>query len=271
MLHNGNPPEESKKRAGEEKHMSANATADRAIEILLAFDAEHPVWTPTALAQHLEIPRSTIYRYFNSLKHYGLIVEDAHGGFQLSAKVVELARVAKGASTILRIARPHLEALSERFGEFTSLRELIGSELVPLDRIDCRHHVRIPYLRNTTLPWPATAGAKVMLAFLSKEEVEEMFKNFTPRAYTAHTITDRKLLERELERVRKQGFAVSNEERDEGVSGVAAPIFIGGRLSYCIALGGPSFRFVGNNLAEMTEMVTSAAEQIQRELSAFEL
>lgn len=255
----------------EEKQVSANSTADRAIEILLAFDADHPIWTPTALAQHLDMPRSTIYRYFNSLKQYGLIIEDQHGGFQLSAKVVELARVARGTSTVLRIARPYLERLSEKFGEFTSLRELIGPELVPLDRIDCRHHVRIPYLRNTTLPWPATAGAKVMLAFLPTHEVEEMFKNFTPRAYTPHTITDRKLLERELERIRKQGFAVSNEERDEGVSGVAAPIFLSGRLSYCIALGGPAFRFVGNNLAQMTEEVSGAAQDITKELSTFEL
>lgn len=259
------------KPKGDDKQVSANSTADRAIEILLAFDASHPVWTPTALAQHLDMPRSTIYRYFNSLKHYGLIVEDREGGFQLSAKIVELARVAKSTSTVLRIARPYLEHLSEKFGEFTSLRELIGPELVPLDRIDCRHHVRIPYLRNTTLPWPATAGAKVMLAFSPPHEVDEMFKTFTPRAYTSHTITEPALLERELERVRKQGFAISNEERDEGVSGVAAPIFSAGRLAYCIALGGPSFRFVGNNLAQMTDEVSQAVQQISRELQEYDV
>lgn len=254
-----------------DKMVSANSTADRAIEILLAFDAAHPVWTPTALAQHLGMPRSTIYRYFNSLRHYGLIVEDREGGFQLSTKIVELARVAKSTSTVMRIARPYLERLSEKFGEFTSLRELIGPELVPVDRIDCRHHVRIPYLRNTTLPWPATAGAKVMLAFSPPKEVEEMFQLFTPVAYTPNTITERSLLERELERVRRQGYAVSNEERDEGVSGVAAPIFSGGRLTYCVALGGPSFRFVGNNLAQMTEEVSQAVQAITAELAEYEI
>jgi DNA-binding IclR family transcriptional regulator len=259
------------KNKGDDKLTSANSTADRAIEILLAFDAAHPVWTPTALAQHLEMPRSTIYRYFNSLKHYGLIIEDREGAFQLSAKIVELARVAKSTSTVLRIARPHLEHLSEKFGEFTSLRELIGPELVPLDRIDCRHHVRIPYLRNTTLPWPATAGAKVMLAFIPPNELEEMFRLFTPIAYTPNTITERPLLERELERVRKQGYAVSNEERDEGVSGVAAPVFSGGRLTYCVALGGPSFRFVGNNLAQMTDEVVQAVQSITEELEKYEI
>lgn len=255
----------------DEKGVSANSTADRAIEILLAFDAAHPVWTPTALAQHLEMPRSTIYRYFNSLKHYGLIVEDRDGGFQLSAKIVELARVAKSTSTVMRIARPYLERLSETFGEFTSLRELIGPELVPVDRIDCRHHVRIPYLRNTTLPWPATAGAKVMLAFATPKDTEDMFRLFTPVAYTSKTITERSLLDRELERVRRQGYAVSNEERDEGVSGVAAPIFSGGRLAYCIALGGPSFRFVGNNLAQMTDEVSEAVQAITAELAEYEI
>ncbi len=259
------------KPKSEDKPISANSTADRAIEILLAFDAGHPVWTPTALAQHLDMPRSTIYRYFNSLKQYGLIVEDQNGAFQLSAKIVELARVAKSTSTVLRIARPYIEKLSETFGEFTSLRELIGPELVPLDRIDCRHHVRIPYLRNTTLPWPATAGAKVMLAFSTPHQLDEMFRSFTPMAYTSHTITDRALLERELERVRKQGFAISNEERDEGVSGVAAPIFSGGKLAYCIALGGPSFRFVGNNLAQMTHEVSQAVQTITAELENFEI
>jgi DNA-binding IclR family transcriptional regulator len=254
-----------------EKQVSANSTADRAIEILLAFDSAHPVWTPTALAQHLEMPRSTIYRYFNSLKQYGLIIEDNDGAFQLSAKIVELARVAKSTTTVLRIARPHLEKLSESFGEFTSLRELNGPELVPVDRIDCRHHVRIPYLRNTTLPWPATAGAKVMLAFSSPKEVENMFQLFNPVAYTAHTITDRALLEREIERVRRQGYAVSHEERDEGVSGVAAPIFSSGRLAYCIAIGGPAFRFVGNNLASMIDEITGSVQKITDELAEFEI
>lgn len=254
-----------------DKGISANSTADRAIEILLAFDSEHPVWTPTALAQHLEMPRSTIYRYFNSLKQYGLIIEDNDGGFQLSAKIVELARVAKSTTTVMRISRPYLERLSENFGEFTSLRELNGMELVPVDRIDCKHHVRIPYLRNTTLPWPATAGAKVMLAFSSPKEVENMHQLFTPVAYTSNTITDRKLLEQEIERVRRQGYAVSHEERDEGVSGVAAPIFSGGRLAYCIALGGPSFRFVGNNLAKMIDEITEAVQDITKELAEYEI
>lgn len=254
-----------------DKAVSVNSTADRAIEILLAFDAAHPVWTPTELAQHLKMPRSTIYRYFNSLKHYGLIIEDRNGGFQLSAKIVELARVAKSTTTVMRIARPYLERLSEKFGEFTSLRQVIGPELVPVDRIDCRHHVRIPYLRNTTLPWPTTTGAKVMLAFSSPKEVEEMFKMFTPVAYTPNTITDRALLEKELERVRRQGYAVTNEERDEGVSGVAAPIFSGGRLAYCIALGGPSFRFVGRNLSEMIDEITQAVEAITAELAQYDL
>ena len=55
------------------------------------------------------------------------------------------------------------------------------------------------------------------------------------------------------------------------MSGVAAPIFSGGRLAYCIALGGPAFRFVGNNLAQMTDEITEACEAITADLTKYEL
>src|SRR3990172_2284296 len=74
---------------------AANTTADRAIDTLLLFSDEKPNWSAAEIAARFDMPRSTVYRYLNTLHTYALIVEDADGGFQLGPRIFPLARIAK--------------------------------------------------------------------------------------------------------------------------------------------------------------------------------
>ena len=251
----------------ESRPVTANSTADRAIEILVAFSEARPIWTAAELAAHFDMPRSTTYRYLNSLRASGLIADDEKGGLRLGPKILALARVAKASSSILSAAMPSLRSLSERFGEVVNLTERMGHEIVPLERIECRHHVRITFMRGEMLPWPATAAAKVLLAFAPQAEVEELFGMFKPYRYTAKTISSVSGLRKELAAVRKQGFAISDQERDEGVRGVAAPILQAGEARYSVSIGGPSFRIDDGRIREMTKALVEAAAAISNELA----
>ena len=254
----------------ETKLGAANSTADRAIDILLVFTEERPVWSAVEIAARFAMPRSTTYRYLNSLRAYALIIEDESGGYRLGPRIFPLARAAKAANSILNAAGAELRQLNDRFGEAVSLFQRVGEEIISLDHIESRHPVRITYPRGQMLPWPATASAKVLLAYASRAEQEAILQLLEPVRYTGKTITDRKALRKMLDKIRLDGFAFSDEEREEGVRAVAAPIFDRGEARYSVTLSGLSFRLTDEKLPEIIFEVKSTAARISSALATTE-
>jgi DNA-binding IclR family transcriptional regulator len=161
---------------------------------------------------------------------------------------------------------PHLTALNERFGESVILYQRIGQEVIAVHRCECLHRVSINYFRGQLLPWPATASAKVLLAFAGRVEQREILKLLKPVRYTETTIGNVKRLRAYLETVLEQGYAYSDQERDRGVRGIAAPIIGRGETQYCLTMSGPTFRLTEDRLTLMISAVKSTAEAISEEL-----
>lgn len=241
---------------------AANSTADRAIDILLVFSEERPVWSAAEIAAHFTMPRSTTYRYINSLRAYALIAEDKSGGYHLGPKIFPLARVAKASASILSISSPELRKLNDRFGEAVSLYQRVGEKIISVEHIESRHPVRITFPRGEMLPWPATASAKVLLAFANRADQEAIFRLIEPVRYTSRTITSRKALRKVLEKIRHDGYAFSDEEREEGVRAIAAPVFVRGEAKYDVTLSGLTFRLTDERLPEIISAVRSTASAI---------
>ncbi|OGA80533.1 MAG: hypothetical protein A3G27_11375 [Betaproteobacteria bacterium RIFCSPLOWO2_12_FULL_66_14] len=200
----------------QEKSGAVNSTADRAIDILLLFSEERPRWTLQEIAAHFGMPRTTSYRYINSLRAYALIVEDEKGGYRLGPRIFPLARIARAGISILNVAAPALEALNATFGEAVTFYERVDQEVIALTRLECRHRVRLTYIRGQLLPWPATASSKVLLANAALDEQQALLRLMEPVRYTRKTVASLKALRQVLERIRRQGYAYSDEERDQG-------------------------------------------------------
>jgi IclR family transcriptional regulator, KDG regulon repressor len=252
------------------KSGAANATADRAIDILLLFSEQQPVWTMAQIAAHFAMPRTTTYRYVNSLRSYGLIAEDASGGYRLGPRIFPLARIAKASSSVLAIAAPHLAALNEKFGEAVILYERLGHEVIALQRNECRHRVSINYFRGQLLPWPATASAKVLLAHAPPDEQKAIMRLLEPVRYTTRTTRTLGELRKALAQILEQGYAYSDQERDEGVRGIAAPIVGREQTRHCVTLSGPVFRLTDRKVLEMIAAVKRAARMISQDLGKTE-
>ena len=246
---------------------AANSTADRAIDILLLFTDDNPTWSATDVAAHLGMPRSTTYRYLNSLRTYALIVEDGQNGFRLGPRLFPLARVAKAHMSVVQIASAHLKALSEKFGELVVLQQRIDCDIFPLDRVATQQRVSLLSTRSHMLPWPATGSAKVLLAFAPPAESERIMQLLQPTIYTPKTIRTKVALRRALDEIRRVGYAVTDEERDEGVWGVAAPIFEKNEAPYCIAIATPAFRITPAKEAVIIRAIKEAAADITRDIS----
>lgn len=254
-------------KPAEERPRSVNSTADRAIDILLAFTSERPVWSAAEIAQHFKMPRSTTYRYINTLRNCGLLAEESSNQYRLGHKILHLARVAKLQDPVLRVAAPVLSELSSLFGETVLLQERVGSEIITLERLESRHPIATTMTQSRLLPWPATASAKVLLAFAPEADRDAVLNNAVPIRYTKKTLTTQKALLVDVKAIARQGYAISLEEFDEGAAGVSAPIFFGHDCSYALSMGGPIAKFQGKLLAEMVKGITTAAAKISKVLA----
>jgi len=247
-----------------------NAIADRALEILLTFTDDQPVLSADQLRDANGLSKSTIYRYLNSLKAGGFVAEEPGKGFRLGPKLIEMARIARKHNSILDIAESQLRQLAGESGEVVQLLERVGRQTIMLDHIESKHRIGLTHMRGQMLPSPAGASAKVLIAFAPPDEYEELLGSVVLQPYTPKSIVDIDTLRAQLDLVRQNGFALNDEELDEGVRAVASPIL--GRFSvrYSVAVVGPTFRLSDERLPYFIERVKHAAAEISAKLQDHE-
>jgi DNA-binding IclR family transcriptional regulator len=248
-----------------------NSTADRAIDVLLLFDERRPALSAVDVSERLAMPRSTTYRYLQSLRTYGLVEEDSAGsGFRLGPRVLELARVARKGLGISEVALPHMRELAASTGEATLLTRRSGQQVVCLERVESTHRIRLSYERGQVLSPHAGASAKVLLAWLPPDAVQHLFRGELTR-YTDRTITDPAELRLQLDRIRAAGYAVSEGEVDEGVRGIAAPIFgSDGQVVAGLSTVGPAFRIDDKALPRIVQQTRDTAQAITERLASLQ-
>jgi DNA-binding IclR family transcriptional regulator len=246
-----------------------NATADRAIDVLLLFDERSPVLSAVEVARRLNMSRSTTYRYLQSLRSYELLEEDdEHGGFRLGPRVFELARVARKGLGLSEIALPVMRELGAQVDEAVLLTRRSGALVVCVERVESSHPIRLSYERGHLLPPHAGASAKVLLAFTDPAEVDEVLGSGKLDRFTDATVSDPRRLREQLAVIRAEGYAISDGEVDIGVRGIAAPILTPDRRAAAgLSVAGPAFRLTDERLPEVIAAVRAAATKISERLA----
>lgn len=248
------------------KGSAANATADRAIDILMLFTQEQPVWSPHEISSHFEMPRSTTYRYLTSLRSNALIVQDGRGSFSLGPRLLHMAQVARLGNPVVAVAAEKMQELALRFQEIVVLNERVGQEIIALDRIDSPQRIGLKSTRTHLLPWPATGSAKVLLAHCPQEEFDLLSATLKPTAYTRHTIKTLPQLIKHLAGIRQAGYATSDEERDDDVWGASVPLFQTGQCRHALSVVGPKFRMPPATRTAIIKALRQASAAISHEL-----
>lgn len=250
-----------------------NATADRAIDVLLLFNEQQPVLTAEEISERLGMPRSTTYRYLQSLRSYGLVEEnDGSGGFRLGLAVLRLARAARQGMGLSEVALPIMHELVAQTGETALLTRRTDAHVICIERVESQQRVRLSYERGQVLPLHAGASAKVLLAYLAPAEIEAILSNGPFPRYTDQTVTDPDVLRTQLELIRTRGYAMSEGEVDDGVRGVAAPVFdTQKRVVAGLSVAGPAFRINNAVLPNVTQAVQETAKRISLRLQELDL
>jgi DNA-binding IclR family transcriptional regulator len=243
---------------------------ERAVSILNAFSAERPEYGVTELAAELGLHKSTVHRFLVNLETAGLVERSPRTGrYRLGLRILELGGLVMQQLSLWDEALPFLEGLVRDAGETGHLAVLDGGEAIYIEKVETHRALRIPSAVGQGYPAHATSLGKVLLAHLPLEEVRAIANERGLAACTVSTITSLERLESELATIREQGYAVDNEEYDDGLRCIGAPIKDHtGQVVAAIGVGGPITRVTPERVADLAELVRDAARGLSRRLGA---
>src|SRR5690606_18541013 len=198
----------------------------RGLSVIRAFDDDHPEMTLSDIARRTGLTRATSRRFLLTLSELGYVKTDGRM-FSLTARVLELGFSYLSALSMPEIAQPHLEHLSNTIHESTSASVLDGADIVYVARVPTRRIMTVRINIGTRFPAYATSMGRVLLASLPPEELDEHLGGIDFTTLTSHTIKTRDALVAELQRVRDQGWAMVDQELEDGLRSIAAPIALG--------------------------------------------
>ncbi len=237
------------------------------LEILAGADAELPF---SSLKQESKIPAPSLWRLLHVLRDNGYVIYDPERHtYRLGYKFLYMGNILLDRMGSRSEARNHLRKLVGLTGETAEFSGRLRDELVLLDQEESPQAVRLFSRIGSTYPYfHATAPGKVYLAQMPAEKLESVIERIGLPSITEFTVTDFDALEKELRKIRAQGYAIDNQEMRLEVFRVAAPVFDGsGRIVGCLGVAGPSFRLDRDKAKSMARDVKTVAGELTREVS----
>jgi IclR family acetate operon transcriptional repressor len=216
------------------------------------------------IARQLELHPSTVGRILTTLTSLGILNQDKETHrYRMGSKVLKWSSVYMSNIDLRIEARPYLEELHRVTQETVHLDIPDGVSRICIDRIESPHRLRWVANIGERMPYYASASGKVMLAFLPLQQQKAIIKSTAMERLTPNTTTDPKVLFQELDVIKNRGFAVSEGERVEGVSCVAAPIFEpAGKVIGGITISGPLTRFSEQKIKEYAKLLIRSTREL---------
>lgn len=244
-----------------------NSTSDRTLEILCLFSDERLSLTAAGISRELELPRSTAYRYLQSLIRQQFLESAPDGSFRLGMRVLDLARLARAGYGVSDLALPEMRSLAASHRQTVILTSLIGRSVVCLEREEWTgRFLRLSYEPGLELPINAGASALALLAWRPRAEVDRLLER-PLQGFTAKTLTTAAAIRDRLVAIRERGEAVSHAEVDPEALGLAVPILDGGGVAAAaLSIVAPQGSMSGPQVARALEDLHAAAARIAKRL-----
>jgi DNA-binding IclR family transcriptional regulator len=210
------------------------------------------------------LPKSTAHRLVGVLVEHGYLRVEHHRFF-LGYRLLALGELAREQVRLPALARPHMEAASASTQETIHLGELVGPDVIYLEKVEGGRGLQMKSRVGLTSRAATTAMGKVLIASLPEEDWAPFFRQAEPR--TPHTIDTLAGFHAELMAVRRHGFAFDREENEVGICCVAAAIRdAAGRAVAAVSLSGAVIFLPPERLEAMAVVIAACAEAISREI-----
>jgi DNA-binding IclR family transcriptional regulator len=238
------------KAAPPRKRGPKGSTIDKTFTILDAIvEADTPV-SVSEMGARFGLPKATVHRICVFLERKGFVQRELDGKrFTIGQHLIDLAHRTARASFKLASRHAILQALADRVGETCNIGILDRDRIVYIDRVEANWPLTIQFRTGSAVPLHSTAIGKLFLALLPSDQVDRMLGAAPLQKFTETTLTSVAAMQRELERVRSQGYSIDNEEYLGGVICIAVPIVDQhGKICAALAMQAPRARMT---LAEM--------------------
>src|ERR1035437_247981 len=195
----------------------------RGLAVIRAFDNDHRELGLSEVARASGLTRAAARRFLLTLVKLGY-VNFSDGRFSLRPRVLELGYAYLSSLSLPEVAQPHMEVLVAQVNESSSISVLDGIEIVYVARVPTRRIMSITLSVGTRLPAYATSMGRVLLAGLPDEQLRERMARIDVKPLTPRTVKNKPALAKLLENVRRQGYAATDQELEEGLRSLAVPI-----------------------------------------------
>src|SRR5918992_375813 len=241
----------------------------RGLAVIRAFDAGSPELTLSDVARKTGLTRAAARRFLLTFADLGYVRTDGRL-FALSPRVLELGYAYLSSLTLPEVAEPHLERLVAEAHESASVSVLDGQDVVYIARVPTSQIMRVTISIGTRFPAYATSMGRVLLAGLPEDRLDDYLAGTTLQRFTPRTITSEAALREELKRVREQGWALNDQELEEGLRSIAAPIHDhAGRVTAAVNLAAPAGRTSAESAkTTLLPQLLATAARIEADLRA---
>jgi len=242
---------------------------ERGLSVIRAFDAEHSRLTLSEVATATGLSRAAARRFLHTLVHLGYM-RTAGGRFELRPKILELGYAYLSSLTLPEVALPHLEELVEEVHESSSVSELDGGDVVYIARVPTKRIMTVTISVGTRFPAYATSMGRVLLAAQPEPWLDAYLSTAALHHLTGHTITTVNGLRQELRKIRAKGWALIDQELEEGLRSLAAPIrdADGTVVAAVNVATHAGRRSLDSIVADLLSPLLATAERIERDLAS---
>lgn len=221
----------------------------------------------------LGLHKSTVHRLLMSLIYMGYAKQDeTTQKYTLSCKIVNMAGKILDRMDILQVAKPYMERLSDLSNETVHLVQRDGSNILYIYKIEAKvGSIRMVSHVGMVHPMYCSGVGKAIMATLPEREVKQIWNESVIEKKTPHTITDYEELLSVLEEVRRNGYALDEEENEEGVRCIAASLKdYHSEVRYAFSISGPVSRMTKERVRELAVDVKKVQQELSRELGSYQ-
>ncbi len=241
---------------------------DRALDILNLFDSRTPELGTTEIAEAAGLHKSTAAGLIYTLATKGYLTQNPHNRkYRLGLKLVERAAIVLGSMDLRHTALPYLQQLRDAFNESVNLAILDGGHMVYVERVLGTRALGMRSEVGKREPAHSTALGKAILSCWEPDEVAAYIARYGLRRMTARTVVDPATFLSQIAEARRLGYALDDEENEEGGRCVAAPVFDHtGRPVAAISISAPTARLALEDVPKVGAQVRAAALAISASL-----
>jgi IclR family KDG regulon transcriptional repressor len=240
----------------------------KALRVLDSFSLEQPEQGVTEIAERLGINKSTVYNILSTCEAMGYVQQDPHTRrYRLGLHILRLGQVVREGMDLRRVVLPIMERVRDHYREAVHFSVELNGQVVYLETVQPSERSVASLTVGKSAYMHCTGVGKAILAHMPLAQAQAIISEQGMARYTKNTITDLAELEKELEKIRQQGYAIDNMEYEWGIRCIAVPIRNeSGDVRASMSISGPSERLPLETIAEMAQPLIRFGADVSRRL-----